>query len=40
MFSLLYELIQQAKWMLVLAPHKKPEVSSDSLGPQAVAILI
>ncbi|KAI5454660.1 hypothetical protein NCC49_003551 [Naganishia albida] len=26
MFSLLYELSQRAKWMVVLAPHKKPEI--------------
>jgi hypothetical protein len=40
MFSLLYALSQRAKWMLVLAPHKKPEVSSHSFGFQVVAILI
>jgi hypothetical protein len=28
MFSLLYQLSLRAKWMIVLAPHKKPEVSS------------
>ncbi|GHJ85729.1 hypothetical protein NliqN6_2131 [Naganishia liquefaciens] len=26
MFSLLYELAQRANWMIVLAPHKKPEI--------------
>jgi ubiquinone/menaquinone biosynthesis C-methylase UbiE len=28
MFSLLYELSQRAKWLAVVAPHKKPEVSA------------
>lgn len=34
MFSLLFELSQRVNWMVVLAPHKKPEVRSELLTMQ------
>ena len=34
MFSLLYELSQRANWMVVLAPHKKPEVRRGPLAAE------
>lgn len=39
LFSLLWELSTKAKWLVVLAPHKKPEVNLGHVHVRAMLIL-